>query len=228
MTIWKQLKQAGLIDPYGLVTLTGQPNGSDNGTLYTAQYLLLAAKAGEGISQEHINALYAISTCLDGGNPIRHPGDFTQNSPDNLISCCAVSTTFAAKVYDYGWPIFNYNTPNPKSIDLSSWMGRQPGLIGYMQMRAGALVNPLRVLALFIGIALTAREPLSATSDRLLAQLIMDTIPITWYTEGLINWWGKKTRSQYPNGINSCVMTYFGPQHVFSQLDWYTGKPLQP
>jgi hypothetical protein len=228
MTIWQQLKQAGLIDTNKMVTLTGQPDGSDNGTLYTAQYLLLAAKAGEGISQEHINALFAIQQCLNGGNPIRRPGDFTQNSPDNLISCCAVSTTFATTVYDYGWPLFNYNTENPKSINLSSWMGRQPGLIGYMQMRAKAFVNPLRVLALFIGVWLTSREPLTSTSDRLLAQLIVDTLPVTWYTERFINWWGTKTRSQYARGINDCVLTYFGPQHTFSQLDWYTGKPLTP
>ena len=220
MTLYERLLAANLIDDYGLVTLIGQPHGSDNGVLFSTQYLVLCAKAGEGLDLNHVKVMNAIQACLNGGNPVRAPGNMQLNSPDNLLAMSASYKGNALAVYNYGWPLFNYNTPSPGKFTIDSWLGRQIGLIGFIQMVAGKIVNPIRLLALYVGIWLTSRNPLTETSDRLLAQLMIDTMPNTWYTRPLINWWHNTIRQQYANGINDCVKLYFGPSHVFSQVDW--------
>lgn len=221
MSLYERLQAAGLIDCNGLVTLVGQPNGSDNGVLYSAQYFMLCNKLKESIIDYNSICLYtAAMKCVNGGNPVRKPGDNNQNSPDNLIGLCSISNHFAKAAYKYGWPIYNYNTTNPGKWSIDSWFGRQLGLIGFMQYCAFGLINPLRLLALYVGIWLTSRQPLSQSSDRLLAHLMIETIGDKWWNRPFRAWWKRRLRLQYTNGINSVVELYFSPSHVFSRVDW--------
>lgn len=220
MTLFQKLRAANLIDCNGLVCLVGQTGGTDNGCLFTAQALVLCGKAGEGIDQDHIDAMIAIGKCLNNGNPVRKPGDYDQNSPDNLIAMSAVSSSYAELIYNYGKPLGLYNTLSPGKFTVQAWLGRQLGLVGFMQLMIGRFTNPLRLLSLYIGFYLTSRQPLTQTSDRLLVQLMIDTMPEHWYTRPIINWWRNTIRKQYARGINDCVLLYFGPTHFFSQVDW--------
>ena len=216
MTIYDRLKEANLIDQFGLVTLVGNPDGTDNGVLYSAHYFLACSKAREGIDPNHVAVLTAVAACLNKGNPLRKPGDYSQNSPDNAIGLSFCNRSFAETMLNYPKFLYNYNTTNPGKLTLGSWFGRQPGLIGFMQVAAGGWINPLRVLVLLIGIYMTSCQATTNTSDRLLANLMIELVgnPI------LKHWWQNKLKKQYKNGINDVYATYFGPAHVFSELDW--------
>jgi len=226
MTLYQQLKQANLIDQYGLVTLVGQPEGSDNGVLFSTQYLLLSKKLGEPfLAKEQGAVCLAIESCFDYDRAVtrRNPHNLDQDSPDNTIAMAGYSTVYnnrdiAKALYWRHWPLFVYKTDSNAPLTTRAWLGRQIGLIGYLQACAGTWINPLRLLILAIGCYITSNADLHSTSDRLLTQLIMDTLPNKWYTRPLITWWNNKIAKQYPLGINDVVYTYFGPQHVFTQV----------
>src|SRR5690242_12498931 len=73
------------IDGYGLVALAPVSpetmQSSDNGPLFTAQYLILRMLQWEGIDQDALNA---INSCIDvRGYLHRTPVDISEDAPDD-------------------------------------------------------------------------------------------------------------------------------------------------
>lgn len=199
---------------------TNQPM-SDNGVLFTSQYYILLKK--ESLLREedifHFNEL--MNSIVNGGNIRRYPSDTGQEGPDDFIGLCSASkalgTNHAELIYKYGRSTFwNYNNTEPSKYTRESWLGRQPGLIGYIKYCSRRLMNPLEVLALYIGTVITAFGKKEESSDKLLALTMMyqlkDSIvfkPLSWFYMKRIN--------KVYGCVNNLVRIYFGNNHPFSK-----------
>lgn len=226
MSLWSEI----IIDKNGFVALTGQ-DSSDNGLLYTSEFFILLSRNSETariagwLTYSHI-----IDQCFRNGNPCRRPGNLDQEGPDDLIGIAAASkalkTGHAAIMLAYGrstrlpfipfFPGYIYNTPKPGKFTMNAWMGRMPGLIGHIRNCAGEKMNALNWAGIILGVLITVARPPEETSDRLLTELIVRSLPDTVLGRLVQRYWDTHIRQVY-GSINSVVVFYFGNCHPFAR-----------
>lgn len=195
---------------------------SDNGVLFTSQYYLLLAHYGCSMPREEFYDTMGRTT--RDGNITRWPGNTAQEGPDDYIGLCAASrcwgTNHASLIYAYGRKHFwNYNTENPGKFTFTSWLGRQPGLIGFIKYCAGRVMSPLEFLALHVGILISAFGKKEETSDKLLALTMLEVLKDHWIFRPINTFYLWRIRQVY-GSVNNLVRAYFGPAHPFSK--WWT------
>lgn len=214
----------GFLDKFGYVMPRRNHGVSDNGVLFTSQYILLLQRLGQ-LDGETKAAYFNLmrNSFRDTGLLIRYPENFTQEGPDDHIGISAASLAlelpFAKEIIDYGrkqLPPHLYNTENPGKWSKQAWLGRQLGLIGFMKLCAGYGCNPLEKLAMIVGFYLTSRKPKEDTSDRLLTQVMVEALPKGLVNDLIKKWWHGHINKLYGD-VRDLVSIYFGPDHPFSR-----------
>lgn len=194
---------------------------SDNGVLFTSQYYILLKEHGL-LTPDDVSAfIHKMRFVNIDGNLKRYPSDTGKEGPDDYIGLCSASkalgTIDAHLIYEYGRKTFwNYNNENPDEVTLESWLGRQPGLIGYIKYCAGHLMNPLEFLAIYVGTIITAFGKKEDTSDKLLALTMVSQLKNNLLFKPLCSFYLWKIRRTY-GSINELVRVYFGLNHPFSK-----------
>lgn len=203
---------------YGLICRFPGEQTTDNGALFTTEYYLILKRMNFLLSSDLDNYKQIMEDCMQSdGMSQRKPGDNSQDSPDNMIALAvgskAFGTNFAQRMLAYGrttFPKYVYNQPNPGKFTWSAWMGRMPGLIGFMKICAGEKANPLELLCLYAGVIITMLQPHSNTSDKLLTQIMLEQMP-----DSLIKrLWNKYIKNAY-GGINGVCQIYFPTNSPF-------------
>jgi hypothetical protein len=120
--------------------------------------------------------------------------------------------------------VYNLRGPslyNP-AFTLSNWLGRQPGLIGYIAYCAGQKVSPFQHLSMTLGLLLTMWEGKNPrgeweSSDRILGYLMLEQLSETYpFYKWLNNLYIKNINKRF-GSVNKLIATYFGPQHAFTK-----------
>ncbi len=232
MGLWVEL-QNGYFDQYGLVTPSqNSPYSSDNGLLYSSQAYILLKRHGEMKPEIESWFKRVVKSCeIEPGLfqrlPLKH-GKTRQQGPDDYIGLCAASQEIAERVWTYGKKHgFSYNNVEPGKWTLRSFIGRQPPFLAHVRRRTKRSIGFLYRLSEYVSAGLTAKEPMGKTSNRLLQQMIVDSIvdvervPKSKITIAMMTDWNRHFGPLYYEGsINGPVTIYFGKEHPFVNY-WY-------
>lgn len=218
MTLYQEL-QNGYLDSNGLVTPSKNSPPSDNGLLYTGQAIMIMDMLGEtdGIPQ----LMDAMRACqIEPGLFNRHPWPrfkSGQEGPDDYVAIAAVDMHWAQCLLEYGrkhW--YSYNNEIPGKWTFKSFLGRFLSLICHSKLCAGEKPNLFLRIAHFVGTYLTTREEAGATSNRLLAQLMIYKLDDHWMSRLEKRLWSANLVKVYgENSINKAVCIYFPSPHPF-------------
>lgn len=212
-----------LIGDWGLINSRPGETRSDNGALFTTEYYLCLKRHNQ-ILPEDINSYHNLMAQLISptGLTYRQPGFLAIDSPDNLIAFAIGSKVFgcdfAERIIKYGkstFPRYLYNNVEPGKFCFQAWMGRQPGLIGFIKYCANKWVNPFEWLCLYVGIYLTMRKPKENTSDKMLTQLIVEQLPDSFIANRVKNHWNEYIIQTYGN-LNNLVKIFFPDDNPFN------------
>lgn len=228
MTTLRTEIEAGYIDQNGFVRENQTDPYTDNGILYTSQYLIQLKRNGDlqPTDVEHFDqkilSCYAKTGLLN-----RRPADTSQEGPDDYIGLCSFSKecsdVMADEVNQYGrstTPHYVYNNFNPGHFSWSAWLGRQVGFAAFIKLCAGDWTNPIEDLCLYTGLIITSLSNKSETSDRVLGQLIIDQLP-NYPVSFLIKcWWNWRIKRLYGT-FQQVMSVYFGPEHPLTK--YYKG-----
>lgn len=119
-----------------------------------------------------------------------------------------------------------YNPKGPSTYQpaftVSNWLGRQPGLIGYLSYCAGERVSAFEHLAIIVGCLLTMYEGKNSqgnyeSSNRLLTYLMLEQLSDTYWVYKLLNNLFIKSINNRFGNVNGLVRTFFGDKHSFSK-----------
>lgn len=122
-----------------------------------------------------------------------------------------------------------YNPKGPSTyypaFTLSNWLGRQPGLIGYLSYCAGERVSAFQHLAIIVGCLITMYESKNPqgqweSSDRMLTYLMLEQLSYTYWVYKLLNNLFIKSINKRFGSVNGLVKTFFGENHSFSKY-WF-------
>ena len=170
--------EIGLVCPH-----PGQ--GSGNGLLYLAEYVMTLHMSGWLTTHDHLSFLSALTKCnagLPSGLYGRAPWNKDQEGPDDYIGIAAAASVcgyphVAGDILEYGrsnpvklWgPIklkYVYNNELPGTFkhrdgrtNWSAWMGRNVSLIAHIQFAAGEKVSWWRKLAWIYAVLSATRHP---------------------------------------------------------------------
>jgi hypothetical protein len=212
-------------DPDGFIgPKAGQ--GSGNGLLYTAEYVVILRQLGFLKPADLIKYENLCLKCeISPGCYNRSPGDRSQEGPDDYTGVAAASPINADRSLRHGESNFWIYNNNGKGIRDSSgkinwaaFMGRFPSLLAHMKYGAGRKLGLITWLAWQIAVLGCA---LSDTADQ-------DSWFLTWllvHTGGqksMVNRWISKLwvgnlRKQFPGGIQEVFEKYFGFQHPIAK-----------
>lgn len=200
---------------------------SDNGALWTTEYYLCLKRLGILTGYDLDEYEDIMNQLIDSeGFTYRQPGLKVIDSPDNLIAFAvgskAFGCDFAKRILRYGrttFPRYVYNPKDPGKFKLEAWMGRQPGLIGFLKLSADEWVNPFEWLFLYVGIFLTMKKPFLDTSDKLLTELIVEQLPDSFMSGFVKRKWREYLEKNY-NGINGVVSIFFTGENPFKKW-WF-------
>lgn len=190
------------IDKYALVSPSlVQPyaQGSDNGVLFTSQYLVLCQLMGLPLELPKLNALMA---CQDSNKYIhRYPGDTSQDAPDDYYGMLSMLCFLDLNL--------------PVSLPLACC---QPALV-YLLLLSRS--NPLRFLlsplvALIIAFS-NMFTKVGDTSNLILTWMIVKGTKKSLLCRIASLVWYRRLYKLYPNGMQGVSAIYFGPTHPFTK-----------
>lgn len=210
------------IDKFGLVQPEPDGRSSQNGIRFTAECILAinthfkkdAPIPLQAFLDERIKAIFSCQ--LLPGLLRRHPESTEQVGPDDYYAACAVGYLYSPKlaqdIYRYG-KANKFVFDNDGNKKIGDWLGRNPTLKSFMKFCAGEKLNCIDVLAISIGIYLSAGD--KSQDGKVLTWFIVRCMKYKGF--GLIDraiiYWQNKLKEHYAFGIGGCLAKYFHPQH---------------
>ena len=207
--------------------------GSDNGPMFTAEYLILAKVLGGDPFRLQMEFIDSIAKCMsnDGMLHRKPPGQPAyQEQVDDYYATLAASVAlgnvhlaraFLRAVWTYKGAL---NTENPGTWTANSFLIRQPQLL-YAMIVAAYPKNPLAYLLslplrLWTALVIAASCRNAPTSDTDARRLAWHLILVT--PRGpLVNWaikaWFKRLFAAYPNGMQDVARMYYEPGHPIAK-----------
>lgn len=244
----------GYIDGNGLVApskTSGVGSGSDNGPMFTAEFLCLLEQNGEMTPTLAANYMLKFASCFQiDGLLQRTPGvDNRQEGPDDYVGLaaglCVINRwiqlpfhqTLATSVLLYGLKHFGcFNNERPGKFSLAAFLWRQPQLIGaflaaaskptWLSKAAFKIIGQPFFLCAAISIAVSCRgTPVSDTDARRLSWLlIQSTAPASWMCRWAAKGWYERLYNDFERGMKDVAVVYYQAGHPFSKY-WKDGYP---
>ena len=189
---------------------------SDNGQLFTAEYIVNCAHASDQVSMFQS---FMTACQIKPGLYSKYPGDTDLNSWDNYTGIVAASVklglTLHKDVYAYGqaneWTWNNTSAPTPSAI-----LGRYPAFVPFLEMANGvtpSLSDQILFAASCIASACTAK---SNTSGKCLQYLMNKSVfGKHRVVDVSIFLWSIIMQARY-GSLKGLYAVYFGPSHPFS------------
>jgi len=212
------------IDANGFVQ-PGLGAESFNGVLYTSEYIVLLKRLGQLTPSAQLQWATALTkVTLAPGLIERTPTYNAQEGPDDYIGYLAagkyINSKDAIDVWNYGLTHYGaFNNTYPGKWSWTAFLWRQPQLVAHTLYAANKSPGGLLQLVWAGTIALSCwREPITNTSDRILAWLLIET----WDGKGWLNkWavklWSKRLLRDYSGGMTTVAAIYFGPNHPLAK-----------
>jgi hypothetical protein len=229
-------------DRWGLVhPAPGEITG--NGLCFTAEAIVILQRRRILTAGDVESYRKAIAGCVEGGLVFRHPQHWRedQEGPDDLygiaVACIALGIRdIPRQILDWGrthhftkyWipiPYYYKNSkPQDDTTDGRAWLGRQPGLVGLLELAAGEGLPAWREIALQLAVLTTgwfgpkAREEGGQDAWRL-SNLVCHALEshslegkqlADRFRERLHATWGT-------NGMSACYRNYFGGENWFTK-----------
>lgn len=218
----------GLVAPQPVAPGTKQ--GSDNGVMFTSEYLIMA-KWLEAPWQPDFYA--AIARCfVQPGLLDRAPGDLYQEGPDDYYGLCAMLSVyklrrFGIRMLLHGFThIGFFNNAGVFSWDALLW--RQPQMVAAMASAAGLgwmpIFWPFYAWAMLVIFWSCRPRPPSDTDYR---RLCWHLIQATWgspLARLAAFFWYSRLYEDYPNGMRGVASLYYKPGHPFIKY-WVDRRP---
>lgn len=231
----------GFVSPEPIDPLETLHRGSDNGLLYTSEYIVLLHKRKELTPEDTAIYLNMVLSCIDeNGLLSRHPHDnFMQEGSDDyygvLNACKAVGNTHIARLFLGA--INKYcgflNNVNPGKPTLSSFLVRQPQFI--TSVIAAAFPSPYCLLHIAIRLLffpfflITAM--IIATAGIFAGKEDLDNRRLTWHVLNNTKscsilcyiasrfWWRRLYKDYGDQGMRAVADEYYKPKdaHPFAQ-----------
>lgn len=215
----------GMVNPY--IVPTGMIRGSDNGTMFSSEYIIMLTKRDEELTRDIEDwEILMDKTSIVPGLTARAPGDTSGDAPDNIIARLAAakvlkSPVTAKDMLNYGYQNFGFfNASNPGhirnkngKIDWSFFLWRQPQLYVACLTASNALkwrhAPFVVVTALIIGFScLTA--PLNDSDSRRLNWLLIQAIGNDSVLCRIGAWfWKRRLFKHYPKGMLDVYNLYY-------------------
>lgn len=217
--------------------------GSDNGPMFTAEYLIMLLYNGEmttaDVFEHYVSEYGGIGSCITNeGMLSRVPrGQIaSQTGPDDYYGVINLSKHFG----DVGLPrgflkaLIRYmgflNNNNPGQWTKSAFLVRQPQLVCAMVTAAfPSFINPIHILIRLLCFPLYAitaaiiatsciNEPVDSTDPRRLSWHLVQTVKSTsllCFLASLI--WYNRLHNDYLAGMKSVAYIYYSQGHPFSK-----------
>lgn len=217
------------LDKFGMVT-PNRDGRSDNGVMYTSEYLLLLTFDGELLPEDKAEYLAKMERCLirsgRGAVLMRDPENDgeSQEGPDDylgLLAGCRFigNTEIPRAILWHGLTHFGaFNNVAPFGWTRQSWLWRQPQLITQALFAAKLPVGPFRLFfILSLLYAVYQNAPKGNTDARRLGWLLIQA----WDGKGLLSrWvvgvWKRWLFSKYPDGMIGVARIYYCEGHPFT------------
>lgn len=215
------------LDKFGMV-VSNASGRSDNGVMFTSEYLILLAMNGELQPEDKADYLAKMRRCLINGELLmRDPENdgAQQEGPDDylgLLAGCKVAgdTSIPRAILWYGLRHLGaFNNVTPGKWTVQSFLWRQPQLITHALFAARLPVGPFRAFfVLSLLFAVYQNETRGNTDARRLGWLLIQT----WDGKGLLSrWavgvWKRWLFSKYPDGMIGVCRIYYGEAHPFTE-----------
>ena len=228
---------AGYFDGNGLLApqpvTPGTLSGSDNGTMFLAEYMVMLKKSGQ-LTQTDIEYFTGhIECCISRNTLNRVPAGQSDGleGPDDylgLMNACR-ELSIVSIPRELLWGMIKYygfmNNVNPGTPTEDSFLARQPQLIAAMVNAAfPSMWNPLHYLirywAIFFYFAAAIsifvscmNDPISDTDGRRLSWHLQNNMK----KNSLMCWiasyfWMKRLYKDYPNGMSDVAALYYQPK----------------
>lgn len=205
--------------------------GSDNGPMFTSEYLIMAKRHGVDLV-DVADPILVIKRCIVDGVLNREPGYSGQTGPDDYLGVLALVKEYelAPWARSFLWSMIKYygflNNENPGEQTKEAFLVRQLQLPCAMISAAfPSLTNPLhwliRVSAfpLYVYTALVIlvscyKEPIDSTDPRRLSWLLIQTtksVSLLCYLASII-WYRRLYRDYGPEGMRAVAAIYYSPK----------------
>lgn len=224
-------------DSQGLVApnIPDNPQGSDNGTLFTSEYYIMLSKRGELRAGDRADWVQLIEKCMfKPGLTLRYPGDISVDAPDNLYGILAAAEVLnipgiAEDIYIHGLAHCGFYNPTSR-FTWAAFQWRQPQLLFAMICASGHASRwklwqwPLSIYTALVIAVSCVGVPKESTDPRRLAWLLIQTVQkhswICWLTSKL---WRVRLWRDYSNEMCDVAGIYYKPlgAHPFAKY-WIT------
>ena len=217
------------IDSEGLVS-PGIPTGSNNGVMYTSEYIVMLIRNGEATEADIDAYLTKMESCfvLPGllGRHLGGTGD--QEGPDDYLGLAAAlheinndrSKAIARSVVTYAIEhIGDMNNPDPGHFAWGAFLGRQPQLGAVFLWASGLPVGPLVRFYCAMSILLSCKGlPANSTDPRRLSWLLIQVAASkSWICKLASIVWYRRLYGVYPTGMKGVAQIYYQSGHPFSK-----------
>lgn len=194
----------GLVAP-GLVP-AGVMRGSDNGPMFTAEYLIMLNRNGDKplVDAAVTNSLFSIRACIGVDTELhRAPGDTSPDEVDDHYGVISMAAEYGIK------PFFK--------LPIRLW--RQPQLLYAYLLAYGIpsfLLSPLNIYTAIIIATSCIGAPTSDTDSRRLSwHLIQATKKKSLICNLASKLWYARLHKAYANGMLGVAALYYQEQHPF-------------
>lgn len=194
-------------------------HSSDNALLFTATYILLC---DEPETEKEMFSKFVDACQVQPGLYNRFPGCKDTEGWDDLIGVAAASVRLGLNYHHeilawgekHNW---TWDNVNPDSPSLSSFLGRYPTFLPFLQMACGQTPTPADELLYIGGNEASALTPVGNESGKCLQYLMNRSVFGKRPEIDLSIWlWRELMKAKYPAGLSDLYSHYFGASHPFA------------
>lgn len=229
----------GLVAP--AIIQNKQGRASDNGVMFTAEYLIMLIRNKEIDPRYLKEILFKFLACMPSpGLLSRAPGDVDQEGPDDYIglaaalgeiqtlpggdiptdTCKMTARTIARSVVLYGIEhLGDMNNEKPGHWSWGAWLARQPQLTACYLWASGLPVGFVlqTIVALIILFSCKGTPADQADPRRLGWLLVQIAAPRSLLCRLASKLWYARLYALYPNGMKDIAAMYYEKGHPFAQ-----------
>lgn len=218
----------------------GMVSASDNGVMFTSEYILMAHRNNLSEIHPQLNSVYCC--ILPCGLLSRRPeGQMSsQEGPDDYLAVCNMlrDLMLFEEARELLWGTIRHlgflNNVSPGKKTWQSFLIRQPQLIAAMvnasfPLRSNPIHFFVRLISLpcylvsSVTILLSCRNvPVSDTTSRRLGWHLQNNLKknsVLCYLASLV--WFKRLHRDYPNGMKDVASVYYYPQGNNPYMKWW-------